>query len=81
MFIQDYWSFDLDQSTKLGLIVFKNNVAFRIFLNEGMTSGNRDISNSEIIIMPSSYLDLVLLIEINNMKGLCLLVIVRLVLN
>jgi hypothetical protein len=52
------------------LVIFDNDVAFGIPLEQGMTTRYRDIGNPEIVIMASSYLYCCLGVQIDNMQGL-----------
>lgn len=51
------WSFYLDKSTKLRLVIFYNDIPFRVLLNEGMASAHTNVRNSEIVVMASTNFD------------------------
>lgn len=57
----------MNQSTEFGLVVFNDDVAFGVFLNERMASRHANVSDSEVIIVTSANFDGLFLIEVDYM--------------
>lgn len=74
-FIQDERCFNLNQSTEFRRVIFKDDMPFNIFLNEGMASWYWDICNSQVIIMTTSNFKAIFLTEIYHMQSLAHLII------